>query len=236
MISTPLSFGFKDLGEAYCKALNYSFKIEKTELGERGVCVLPNNEVVDAWAFYEGKEGKGYDYCSLINSSLVIIRDREICGEVGECIGCEFPNETKASLIALLNISLKEEVCGDNICAVGENHQNCPKDCPSGGRDGYCDGIKDGICDPDCIFFKTREKDPDCIKTICGNRVCEFGETQNNCCKDCGCPSGFHCIENKCVKVFSPTVYFVIIFVVILLAITIIIKTKHTTKDLLSAS
>jgi len=224
----PISFGLKDLGEAYCEALNYTFKIEKTELGEKGVCILPNNQAVDAWAFYEGKEGKGYDYCSLINSSLVIVKDREICRGVNECVACEFSNGTKVPVMVLLNISLKEEVCGDGICAIGENYGNCPQDCPSGGRDGYCDGVQDGICDPDCVFFKTPEKDPDCVKerSICGNRICETGETQENCCKDCGCPSGYNCIENKCVKTSSPLIYLIFALILAILVAMVILQSK----------
>jgi hypothetical protein len=189
--------------------------------------LLPNNQAVDAWTFYEGKEGKGYDYCSLINSSLIIVKDREICRGLNECVACEFSNGTKVPVIVLLNISLKEEACGDGICAIGENYGNCPQDCPSGGIDGYCDGVKDGICDPDCIFFKTPEKDPDCVKSICGNRICEAGETQENCCKDCGCPSGYNCIENKCVKILSPIVYFIILLVISGLIVIIILLSKR---------
>lgn len=34
----------------------------------------------------------------------------------------------------------------------------------------------------------------------CGNKVCESGEDQRSCCKDCGCPFGFICYENVCRK------------------------------------
>lgn len=32
----------------------------------------------------------------------------------------------------------------------------------------------------------------------CGNGQCEFGETQSNCCSDCGCPTGQTCVSNVC--------------------------------------
>jgi len=35
---------------------------------------------------------------------------------------------------------------------------------------------------------------------ICGNGVCEEGETQESCCLDCGCPEGTECKDNVCAK------------------------------------
>jgi hypothetical protein len=32
----------------------------------------------------------------------------------------------------------------------------------------------------------------------CGNTFCDSGETQSNCCMDCGCPSGQSCVNNAC--------------------------------------
>jgi len=32
----------------------------------------------------------------------------------------------------------------------------------------------------------------------CGDQICQFNENQDNCCKDCGCPSGQVCINNTC--------------------------------------
>lgn len=64
-------------------------------------------------------------------------------------------------------------------------------------------------------------------KPTCGNKICEIGETQENCCKDCGCPSGYNCIENKCIKVLSPIVYFIILLVISSLIAIIILLSKR---------
>jgi hypothetical protein len=32
----------------------------------------------------------------------------------------------------------------------------------------------------------------------CGDQICQFTENQNNCCEDCGCPSGQVCVDNEC--------------------------------------
>ena len=36
---------------------------------------------------------------------------------------------------------------------------------------------------------------------ICGNGICEreLGENQSNCCKDCGCPEGYECVNGSCI-------------------------------------
>ena len=39
----------------YCEALGYNYTIQSTEYGERGLCQLPNGDVVDAWEFLQGK-------------------------------------------------------------------------------------------------------------------------------------------------------------------------------------
>lgn len=36
--------------------------------------------------------------------------------------------------------------------------------------------------------------------SACGNKNCETGETQENCCKDCGCQKAMECVNNKCVS------------------------------------
>jgi len=43
---------------------------------------------------------------------------------------------------------------------------------------------------------------------VCGNGICEEGENQFNCCKDCGCPKEYECENNTCkrVKIFSENI------------------------------
>jgi hypothetical protein len=101
----------------------------------------------------------------------------------------------------ILSLNLSDFVCNrNNICEKER------------GEDEY-------LCPSECLMLAQ--------KSICGNRICEAGETQENCCKDCGCPSGFNCIENKCVKVLSPIVYFIILLVISSLIVTIILLSKR---------
>jgi len=101
----------------------------------------------------------------------------------------------------ILSLNLSEIVCNNNkICEEGR-------------------GESEYLCPNECIVLSQ--------KPICGNRICENGENQENCCKDCGCPSGYKCIENKCVKTAPNALYLIIIMVIIVaLAIVIILKSK----------
>jgi hypothetical protein len=101
----------------------------------------------------------------------------------------------------ILSLNLSDFVCNrNNICEKER------------GEDEY-------LCPSECLILTQR--------SICGNRICETGETQENCCKDCGCPSGYNCIENKCVKVLSPIVYFIILLIISGLIVIIILLSKR---------
>ncbi len=34
---------------------------------------------------------------------------------------------------------------------------------------------------------------------LCGDKICDKGESKITCCKDCGCQPGFDCIDNQCL-------------------------------------
>lgn len=39
------------------------------------------------------------------------------------------------------------------------------------------------------------------VTVRCGDGVCAFGETSDSCCADCGCQSGYECVERACQSV-----------------------------------
>jgi C1A family cysteine protease len=99
------SLGVANPAALYCAALGYSFEIERTREGERGVCVLPNGERVDAWEFYRGKVGQEYSWCALngygiatrtvdhgtwVSEYAVCLNDRgEVVGTPAELMGLD---------------------------------------------------------------------------------------------------------------------------------------------------
>jgi putative hemolysin len=58
-----------DVAKVYCDKLNsdfgnYVYKVVEEDAGQRGVCVLPNNQEVDAWDFFTGKVARDFSYCA----------------------------------------------------------------------------------------------------------------------------------------------------------------------------
>lgn len=147
----------------YCTELGYEYITINTETGVRGLCVLPNNQIVNAWWFLEGKVAQEYSYCKKEGYEIKTVVDSETCKKIftEECAVCILEDGTEVEVAELMNLSFAETVCGDDFCAaVMENFKNCPEDCPSGEGDGYCDGAADGKCDPDCV--ERGGYDPDC--------------------------------------------------------------------------
>lgn len=130
--------------------------------------------------------------------------------------------DNKGNIYYSNNISFFVDCNHNKFCEknLGENFYDCSDDCPSGSYDGICDGIKDGKCDPDC----DENADIDC-KRICGNKICEVGENQENCCIDCGCPFGFECKDNECK--ISSFFYFIFLIPIVFL---FIFKIKRKTS------
>ncbi len=153
----------KNPSAVYCKELGYEYIIATTpDGGQVGLCVLPDDQIVDAWAFLEGQVGQEYSYCKKEGYEIKTVEDSEACSRIFtyECAVCILEDGTEVEVTELMNLSYIESVCGDGTCGLPENFETCPEDCPSGELDEYCDGLADGICDPDCE--ETGEYDPDC--------------------------------------------------------------------------
>lgn len=190
----PIGKSLLNPAAVYCKTLGYKYIVEHTQIGDIGYCILPNNQKVDAWKFIRCEEGKGFGYCEL--NGYGIYTENDTCF-------CVLPNGTKIEMLSLMNLDLRETVCGDGVCGFPENYATCPQDCPSGSFDGYCDGVKDGICDKDCILFNQTDKDPDCQRgkeKLCLN--IKDGICEENCPEDPDCKTSTFPIPFWIVPVF----------------------------------
>ena len=80
-------------------------------------------------------------------------------------------------LAILLSGCVNLPACGNNVCEIGENHENCPVDClkPECGNSECEPGENCENCPSDC---------GECLAE-CGNGICEAGETMQNCPQDC---------------------------------------------------
>lgn len=131
------------------------------------------------------------------------------------------------------NASSNASICGNTICEIGENFDNCCLDCgcPSGSEClnnvcvlGYCG---DGICQSGETLANCMK---DCFAVYCGNKVCntEVGESSDNCCIDCGCRENEICKGNKCIgkEKFSLLVMLLVTLLIVATAITVLILVR----------
>ena len=110
-------------------------------------------------------------------------------------------------------------LCGNGTCDAGENNSSCPKDCKAdclpqcagktcgpngcGGICGMCGGGKACTDEGTCVA----------LGPVCGNGMCEAGETAENCGQDCKttgpvCGNGFCEVgetTESCSKDCKPT-------------------------------
>jgi putative hemolysin len=159
----PQAAAVRDPSAVYCLALGYDYQIRQTAAGQVGYCLLPGGNMVDAWEFLAGNEGKEYSYCSRQGYRQKTLSDSTSCIWSRDCLVCVLPDGREVEVTGLMNLSVAETTCGDGRCATAENAYTCPKDCPTGELDGYCDRAADGKCDPDCTG---QAGDPDCAAGV----------------------------------------------------------------------
>lgn len=83
--------------------------------------------------------------------------------------------------------------CGNHSCEVGETAKSCAEDCDPktccaklGWECGYDHGICGGDCGKCSSDKQCNDQENKCSpKPVCGNAVCEPGETYNTCLEDC---------------------------------------------------
>jgi len=162
IIGSGGAYALKNPAAVYCEQMGYEYIIVSTEIGEKGVCKLPGDRLVNAWWFLRGEVGAEHSYCKKQGYEIKTVTDIEKCSYIfsSKCALCVLPDGTEIEVAKLMKLNFNESECGDGTCGMPENFKTCPGDCPSGEIDEYCDGISDGKCDPDCEY--SNRTDPDC--------------------------------------------------------------------------
>ena len=191
IIIIPIVIGHLNPAAVYCIEMGYEYSIEKTDLGEQGMCLLPDDRNVEEWQFLRGQQGAEFSFCRIEGYQLKAIRDWDKCSQFlsDECAVCVLSNGDEIEVTRLMNLSFRSAECGDNLCDFTEDYSECPKDCPSGSLDGYCDGIVDGICDLDCL--EQDEEDEDCKGILDSDKDGIYDDYDN-------CPAIFNPYQLDC--------------------------------------
>jgi len=117
----------------YCKDLGYEWSVEKTEIGEMGICRFPDGSFAQDWAFLKGREGEEWSYCKKKGYELKAVTNDTRCLSIhsADCAVCVLEGGEETEVTELMKIEGTEAVkCGNGICETDENYNNCPSDCP----------------------------------------------------------------------------------------------------------
>ncbi|MDY6892663.1 MAG: NosD domain-containing protein [Chloroflexota bacterium] len=100
--------GVRNPAALYCMEMGYEYKVVETGDGEKGVCVLPDGEECDAWAFYKGECGSDFSYCAQNGWQVASQAERDSFST--ECITCVMPDESVRTVSSLLDLEKKSTV------------------------------------------------------------------------------------------------------------------------------
>lgn len=130
----------------YCDQLGYSYMVKDTTSGQVAYCVFPDSTSCDDWAFFTGKCGQKYNYCTLKGyGSKAANGEKCATSYATDCTLCVV-NGQETPLVEVMDkngetlqvderdYSFKKQekpktVCGDGSCDVGEDTNNCAQDC-----------------------------------------------------------------------------------------------------------
>ena len=96
------SIGSQNPAAAYCTRMGYEYKTVKTEAGERGICVLPNGDEVNAWAFYKGECATEFSYCARMG--WPVAAEAQGDGYSDKCCTCSLPDGSQKTVSELLDL------------------------------------------------------------------------------------------------------------------------------------
>ena len=142
---------------------------------------------------YNGKTGS---YINTLSGDQLIWGNPNGISTLVRCYKCDSaqiisgPQTTHVLTDDIISNPLGQSNACSSVCVVGQ----C-----SGGWE--CKG------NSECNYleYTSCNNAPATPSRFCGNNILESGETNENCCKDAGCPSGYECKSNSCTLVQQQT-------------------------------
>jgi putative hemolysin len=117
--SSTGSIGLRNPAAVYCTKMGYEYKTVQTEAGERGICVLPNGDEVDAWAFYRGECATEFSYCAKMGWPVAVQAQSDSYSD--KCCTCVLPDGSHKTVSELLDLRSDYTVAIDTPMDAGSH-------------------------------------------------------------------------------------------------------------------
>ncbi len=105
------SIGLQNPAAEYCAKMGYEYRTVRTEAGERGICVLPNGDEVNAWAFYRGECATEFSYCAKMGWPVATEAQDDSYSD--KCCTCSLPDGSQKTVSELLDLGSDDTVAVD---------------------------------------------------------------------------------------------------------------------------
>ncbi len=148
------STGLQNPAAEYCTKMGYEYRTVKTEAGERGICVLPNGDEVNAWAFYRGECATDFSYCAKMGWPVAVKAQGDSYSD--KCCTCSLPDGSKKTVSELLDLGSGDTMAinylvdkGSNEVTVAATEGGLPESFDWRNKDGqdWVTPVKDqGVC------------------------------------------------------------------------------------------
>ena len=130
----------------YCEQMGYDYVIKDNDAGQSAYCVFPDKTSCDDWAFFTGKCGQKFNYCTL-KGYVSKTGSGEKCATsyAADCTLCVVSSQETPMVEVMdkngepleftennFSFTKKEKptaFCGNNECEIGETIENCSVDC-----------------------------------------------------------------------------------------------------------
>jgi len=121
------SLAMKNPSAVYCEEMGYTFEIEETPEGQRGLCVFPDNSKVSAWEFLRGEVGQEYNYCTQQGYESRTINDGIQCSSIvsSKCNVCVIDGK-ETEVTELMGLDFSTDFSGEEVPNLDSSNNENP--------------------------------------------------------------------------------------------------------------